>query len=165
MTRAHPGLKTAALAGASALVLSSGWAGMALAADAQHPTTLDEVLVTARRVNENVQTTPVSVSAVSLKQIEDLNITRLENIQKLAPNLHRTLALMLVEMVPAKDQTFVYILEPVFLVHALAEQARGRRSVALALATACAFVKPSMASFCASGQGSLPSPRLMHSKP
>lgn len=55
-------------------------------------------------------------------------------------------ALMLVELMPAKDQTFVYILEPVFLVHALAEQARGRRSVALALVTACAFVKPSMAS-------------------
>ena len=36
--------------------------------------------------------------------------------------------LMLVEMVPGKDQTFVYILEPVFVVHALAEQARGRRS-------------------------------------
>ncbi|HEY2157589.1 MAG TPA: hypothetical protein VGH33_18315, partial [Isosphaeraceae bacterium] len=56
------------------------------------------------------------------------------------------LALMLVEIVPGKDQTFVYILEPVFLIHALAEQARGRREVALALVTACAFVKPSLAS-------------------
>lgn len=56
------------------------------------------------------------------------------------------LALMLVEMMPAKDHTFVYILEPIFLIHALAEQARGRRAVALALVTACAFVKPSMAS-------------------
>jgi hypothetical protein len=37
-------------------------------------------------------------------------------------------------------------MEPVFLVHALAEQARGRREVALALVTACAFVKPSLAS-------------------
>jgi hypothetical protein len=56
------------------------------------------------------------------------------------------LALMLVEIVPCKDQTFAYILEPVFLIHALAEQARGRREVALALVTACAFVKPSLAS-------------------
>jgi hypothetical protein len=56
------------------------------------------------------------------------------------------LALMLVQMVPGKDQTFVYIMEPVFLIHALAEQARGRREVALALVTACAFVKPSLAS-------------------
>jgi hypothetical protein len=56
------------------------------------------------------------------------------------------LALMLIEMVPCKDQTFVYVLEPIFLVHALAEQARGRRGIALALVTACAFVKPSMAS-------------------
>jgi len=88
VARSRPGLKTAILAGASALVLSTAWSGLALADEAAaRPTTLGEVLVTARRVNENVQTTPVSVSAVSLQQIQDLNITRLENIQKLAPNL------------------------------------------------------------------------------
>jgi iron complex outermembrane receptor protein len=87
VTGSRSGLKTAILAGASALVLSIAWSGVAAAADADRPATLDEVLVTARRVNENVQTTPVSVSAVSLEQIQNLNITRLENIQKLAPNL------------------------------------------------------------------------------
>ena len=90
VTRSRPGLKTAILAGASALILSGAWSGAATAAEADaaaRGTTLDEVLVTARRVNENVQTTPVSVSAVSLEQIQNLNITRLENIQKLAPNL------------------------------------------------------------------------------
>src|SRR4051812_19801641 len=85
------GLKTAILAGASALVISSAWSEAAMAAEAadagDRTATLGEVLVTARRVNENVQTTPVSVSAVSLEQIQNLNITRLENIQKLAPNL------------------------------------------------------------------------------
>lgn len=39
----------------------------------------------------------------------------------------------------------VQALEPALLVHALADQASGRRSRALALVTACAFVKPSMA--------------------
>jgi hypothetical protein len=39
----------------------------------------------------------------------------------------------------------VQALEPMFLVHALAEQASGKRSRALALVTACVFVKPSMA--------------------
>jgi hypothetical protein len=39
----------------------------------------------------------------------------------------------------------VQALEPALLVHALADQAAGRRSRALALLTACAFVKPSMA--------------------
>jgi hypothetical protein len=55
-------------------------------------------------------------------------------------------ALMLVGMNVCNDQTFVYILEPILLAHALAEQARGRRAAALALTTGCAFVKPSMAS-------------------
>jgi hypothetical protein len=39
----------------------------------------------------------------------------------------------------------VHVLEPALLVNALASQARGRRGQALALATACLFVKPSMA--------------------
>ena len=38
-----------------------------------------------------------------------------------------------------------HIIEPVLLGHALAYQARGNRGAALALATACVFVKPSMA--------------------
>ena len=41
--------------------------------------------------------------------------------------------------------TIVHVLEPALLVHGLAEQARGRRGIALALATAALFVKPSMA--------------------
>jgi iron complex outermembrane receptor protein len=85
------GLRTTILTGVSSLVLAASAAGSAVAAeaaaDATAPATLEEVTVTARRVAENVQTTPVSVSAVSLQQIQDLNITRLENIQKLAPNL------------------------------------------------------------------------------
>ena len=48
---------------------------------------LEDIVVTARRINENVQTTPVSVSAVSAAQIQNLNIVRLDNLQQLAPNL------------------------------------------------------------------------------
>jgi iron complex outermembrane recepter protein len=48
---------------------------------------LADIVVTARRTNENVQTTPVSVTAVSTEQIKTLNITRLDNIQQLTPNL------------------------------------------------------------------------------
>ena len=46
-----------------------------------------------------------------------------------------------------RSSTFVlmHVLEQTLLVHALAEQSRGRRDRALALATACAFTKPSMA--------------------
>lgn len=40
--------------------------------------------------------------------------------------------------------TVVHVLEPAILVHALAEQARGRRAAALALATAACFIKPAL---------------------
>ncbi|MDB5430251.1 MAG: hypothetical protein JWP35_1367 [Caulobacter sp.] len=84
-------VKSLLLVGGSALALCGGFAGAALAAPApaagDQPTSLDEVVVTARRVNENVQTTPVSVTAVSKEQIQTLNITRLTGLQQLAPNL------------------------------------------------------------------------------
>jgi iron complex outermembrane receptor protein len=88
--RAHASIgfrsvKSLILAGGSALSLMAGAANAAAAAD--QPAALDEVVVTARRVTENVQTTPVSVSAVSAQQIRDLNITRLTGLQQLAPNL------------------------------------------------------------------------------
>lgn len=41
--------------------------------------------------------------------------------------------------------TLVQTLEQALLIHALAEQAKGHRAVALALLTACCFVKPSLA--------------------
>jgi hypothetical protein len=43
--------------------------------------------------------------------------------------------------------TIVHVLEPALLVHGLAEQAKGRRGTALALATASCFVKPAMGYF------------------
>lgn len=48
---------------------------------------LEELVITARRIAENLQTTPVSVSAVSASEILNLNITRIENLQQLVPNL------------------------------------------------------------------------------
>jgi iron complex outermembrane receptor protein len=79
---------TAIFTGASILALAAGAAPAAAAeAAAGGGPQLEEVVVTARRVTENVQTIPVSVSSVSLKQIQDQNISRLENIQKFTPNL------------------------------------------------------------------------------
>lgn len=60
------------------------------------------------------------------------------------------LVLLLVSLgflAPAGYPGPVYALESVLLCHALAEQARGRRGRALALATACCFTKPTMAYF------------------
>jgi hypothetical protein len=49
------------------------------------------------------------------------------------------------DLLRSSYDVLVQALEPALLVHALAEQARGRRDRALALATAAVFVKPSMA--------------------
>jgi hypothetical protein len=58
------------------------------------------------------------------------------------------LALLMATMpsvVPASYVNLSHALEAVLISHSLAEQARDRRSVALALMTACLFVKPTMA--------------------
>jgi hypothetical protein len=55
------------------------------------------------------------------------------------------LAVAMPDLLRSSYDVLVQALEPALLVHALAEQARGRRDRALALATAAAFVKPSMA--------------------
>jgi hypothetical protein len=55
------------------------------------------------------------------------------------------LAVGLPDLLRSSYDVLVQALEPALLVHALAEQAYGRRDRALAFATAAAFVKPSMA--------------------
>jgi hypothetical protein len=52
---------------------------------------------------------------------------------------------MPIGLISAARPSLTHVIEPIFLVHALADLAAGRRSRALALATACVFVKPSMA--------------------
>ena len=48
---------------------------------------VDEITVTARKREENIQDIPVAVSAVSATQIEELNITGLSEISKLTAGL------------------------------------------------------------------------------
>ena len=52
---------------------------------------------------------------------------------------------MPIGLISAAQPSLTHVLEPVFLTHAIAGLAEGRRSQALALASACLFVKPSMA--------------------
>ncbi|MDB5431936.1 MAG: TonB-dependent receptor [Caulobacter sp.] len=73
---------------AAAVAFSGGFVTPARAEDS--PPALEEVVVTARKREENVQTTPVSVSAVSQETIEKLNINRLENLPQVAPGLRVT---------------------------------------------------------------------------
>jgi iron complex outermembrane receptor protein len=51
---------------------------------------LDEVVVTARRVEENLQTTPVTVSAFGAEQLDKLPVTRTEDLGAYIPNFNLT---------------------------------------------------------------------------
>jgi len=55
------------------------------------------------------------------------------------------IALAIPDLIFVTYLTSAHAIEQALLIHALAEQARGRRSTALALLTACCFVKPSLA--------------------
>ena len=55
------------------------------------------------------------------------------------------LILCLPSILPAGYPFLTHMIEAMLLCHALAEHARGRRPIALALLTACVFVKPSLA--------------------
>ena len=49
--------------------------------------TVEEILVTARKRTESIQDVPVAVSALSVTQIERGNIQRVQDLEKLVPNV------------------------------------------------------------------------------
>jgi len=49
---------------------------------------LEEIVVTARRREENLQTTPVAITAVSAEMIEQRNVTNLAKISQIAPSMN-----------------------------------------------------------------------------
>ncbi|MCC5863198.1 MAG: TonB-dependent receptor, partial [Gammaproteobacteria bacterium] len=49
--------------------------------------TLDEILVTARRVQEDLQTTPVAVTAITIRDVENRQVVDISAVQNIAPNL------------------------------------------------------------------------------
>ncbi len=53
---------------------------------------IEDIVVTARRRQESAQQTPVSISAISDRQLSELNIVRIEGITQLAPSLRVTQA-------------------------------------------------------------------------
>ncbi|MES2495782.1 MAG: TonB-dependent receptor [Pseudomonadota bacterium] len=53
---------------------------------------IEDIVVTARRREESAQKTPLSVSAISGQQLQNLNIVRMEGIAQLAPSLRVTQA-------------------------------------------------------------------------
>src|SRR5580765_804713 len=69
-----------------ALAPISGAVAQPAAADARADT-LEEIVVTARKREENLQTTPVAVSALSAEMLERNRIVRLDDLQKSVPSL------------------------------------------------------------------------------
>ena len=69
-----------------ALALQGGSAAMAQGS--QGALTLEEITVTARRVEENLMTVPLAVTAFSDKDIEDSGIKQLTDIMRMTPNLN-----------------------------------------------------------------------------
>ncbi len=49
---------------------------------------LQEIVVTARRREQNLQTTPVSVTAFGTEQLDKLPVTRIEDMQSYVPNFY-----------------------------------------------------------------------------
>src|SRR5688572_13450572 len=69
-----------------AVVLAA--AGVSTAALAQTmPGGLEEITVTARKVTENQQTVPVSLTALSASELERASATQLIDVEQLAPGL------------------------------------------------------------------------------
>jgi iron complex outermembrane receptor protein len=78
---AHPGrLILAALLGTEALTLRP-------VVYAQGAATLEEVVVTARKREESLQDTPVSITAFSGEALEQLHVDRLDAVAQFTPNL------------------------------------------------------------------------------
>jgi iron complex outermembrane receptor protein len=59
----------------------------ALAQQASLSGSIEEVLVTARRREENLQTVPIAISALGAEQMEVRAIENMEDLNKIVPNL------------------------------------------------------------------------------
>ncbi|MDB5430136.1 MAG: hypothetical protein JWP35_1252 [Caulobacter sp.] len=82
----------ARMAGSLALILMAGVSQAALAAEADNAaagqTTIEEVVVTARRREENLQNVPVAVTAVSATELQTKSIRDVESVARDTPSLN-----------------------------------------------------------------------------
>src|SRR5579871_4314621 len=81
--------RTTLLIGISFAALSTGAWAQQESATGQAATmgALDEVTVTARRVKENLQDTPVAVTALSAARLESAGVTGTEGLSQMAPSV------------------------------------------------------------------------------
>ena len=80
--------KAARRAGISALVVASGSALAQVAApDQTTASSLEEIIVTARKREESIMRTPVVLEAITAKQVEDLKIVDMSDLASVTPGL------------------------------------------------------------------------------
>src|SRR5882762_1286729 len=72
--------------GLSALIAQSGMAW----GDSEDSGALEEIVVTARKRQEDLQSIPLSVSALSAAQIADAHVSKMDDLASLVPNLNIT---------------------------------------------------------------------------
>ncbi len=71
----------------SAFALASTFAGEAAAQAASQGSTIEEVVVTARRVEESAQSVPLSISVASGEQLRQQNVSDIRNLQNFTPSV------------------------------------------------------------------------------
>src|SRR5262252_7832129 len=72
---------------ACALVFFLATTPVSVLAQDQEASVLDEVVVTARRVEENLQDTPIAITVLSQKTLEERQIFRTNALSQVVPNL------------------------------------------------------------------------------
>jgi iron complex outermembrane receptor protein len=88
------GFKTILTSTVSAAAIAMSWASAASAQgtqQAQGVAGLEEITVTARRVEENVQRVPISVTALSSETLADRGITDINLLQQVVPSFNKAL--------------------------------------------------------------------------
>ena len=79
-------LRKLPLASAISAILAAG-APAAYAASEPESTTLDEVVVTAQKQSENLQSVPISITVFDNKKLEQLNVVSLDDYVKFSPSI------------------------------------------------------------------------------
>ena len=70
-----------------ALFSFSGYSFSLSAQESANTIAVEEIIVTARKRSESIQDVPVAVSALSVEQVERGNIQRVQDLEKLVPNV------------------------------------------------------------------------------
>jgi len=74
----------------SAAVVGSvafGFAGVAAAQDAEGPTTIDDIIVTAQKREQNLQDVPIVVTSLSQETLQDAGVRDIKDLQILTPGM------------------------------------------------------------------------------